>query len=198
MSHFFELGGDSASAVRMVQVLGLPSERGNSEIMHRRLCGLIRHPRLREYARWNDWVECKDVVYSEQASTSELQIEQRLNLPTELQSFYKAAEAGDDVSMRIFLAGGVCPNGGIDRKDHGVTPLMVALTVQRFDRGTFSKVVSLLLDARADTNRTTTTQKSALLLSAESGTLNVHILDLLLAAGAAIGAKDANRLSPLH
>jgi acyl-CoA synthetase (AMP-forming)/AMP-acid ligase II len=60
-SHFFELGGTSVLAVQMVARIASASSAGggahaamvdDAHARHRRLCGLINTPRLREYARF--------------------------------------------------------------------------------------------------------------------------------------------------
>ena len=50
-SHFFELGGTSALAVQMVQRL---SGTRDLRDQHAQLCGLINHPRLRDYCLFLD------------------------------------------------------------------------------------------------------------------------------------------------
>ena len=66
-SHFFELGGDSPKAIVMVNRLKKKSSDGieeNAELTHRKLCGLLRKPRLKEYASFLDWVYYRDTSTS--------------------------------------------------------------------------------------------------------------------------------------
>ncbi|CAD7969842.1 unnamed protein product [Amoebophrya sp. A25] len=75
-THFFEAGGTSAVAVQMVRRLEdlrnktistsedesetkikSSTDSENAEMLHRKLCGLIRKPRLREYAAFVDWAD---------------------------------------------------------------------------------------------------------------------------------------------
>ena len=60
-SHFWELGGTSALAVQMVAQIGIEQQRtsqadfaDDAPARHRRLCGLINTPRLREFAAFLD------------------------------------------------------------------------------------------------------------------------------------------------
>ncbi|CAD7943171.1 unnamed protein product [Amoebophrya sp. A120] len=185
-SHFFELGGTSANAVEMVRRLEEEkvAARGyeNAEAMHRKLCGLIRKPRLREYAAYLDWTEQQTVLNTNKYITSSsnnegfyvdnLKVENKYEnytTTTEEEVLYSSFQRGDILVAKILLQANVVdPNGGFDKKYRGRTPLLRLLAgsdgagginainndlaQQKLKESMQRELARLLLEAKADIN----------------------------------------------
>eukprot|EP01060_Flectonema_neradi_P006806 TRINITY_DN14657_c0_g1_i1.p1 TRINITY_DN14657_c0_g1~~TRINITY_DN14657_c0_g1_i1.p1 ORF type:complete len:1309 (+),score=171.04 TRINITY_DN14657_c0_g1_i1:69-3995(+) len=125
-SHFFELGGDSQKAIIMVGKLkkSTSAHTENAELTHRKLCGLLRKPRLKEYSAFLDWVYYDGVqtTINTELSPSTGPAESAhcggkiacardffdyLQFPTtEMEILYKAMAASDAFSVSAMLATG--------------------------------------------------------------------------------------------
>eukprot|EP00392_Amoebophrya_sp_AT5.2_P002516 g2521.t1 len=93
----------------------------NAEMLHRKLCGLLRKPRLREYASFLDWADATsstDQTNAPSASTS-----------TESELLYSCLRVGDEKCLSVLLrSGAVDANGGFSKSFRGVTtPLLYIL-----------------------------------------------------------------------
>jgi ankyrin repeat protein len=215
-AHFFQLGGTSLTEVAMIRRLpdALPEHarfRDDRDHIKVRLCGLHRRPRLRDYARLLDFAGLSPPTTEAGADRLEQRLKQSDREPAtaeEILAHLDAGVAADDASalgadalviaargghvevVKALLAVGVSPNGRAATGQTRVrTPLMAAASADH------AGVVVLLLAASANVNRTDSSQSGAAHVAAES---SVSVLNLLLNANAALGARDLNRWTPLH
>merc|ERR1740129_656930 len=107
---FFDLGGSSATAVDMLGILAekMGQDFGSGEAAHVRLCGLLRKPRLRDYAAFLDLAGSEAPGFK---GSSENPTSASLN-------------AGEDMA-ELFLLRAAALEGGSE-KDVGADALRVA------------------------------------------------------------------------
>ena len=115
--HFFELGGSSVTAVRMLRLLGETLqaegvdgaahgdafERGNQRFATR-LCGLYRRPRLRDYCVWLEWAALAAPNVAAEASA-------------ELASFSRPAAGGGRSAELLAAAAAALPEEAHERAE---------------------------------------------------------------------------------
>ena len=115
--HFFELGGSSVTAVRMLRLLGTTLqaegvdgaahgdafERGNQRFATR-LCGLYRRPRLRDYCVWLEWAALAAPNAAAEASA-------------ELASFSRPAAGGGRSAALLAAAAAALPEEAHERAE---------------------------------------------------------------------------------
>lgn len=186
-THFFEAGGDSVGAILMVS--RMMSEDNNGELMHRRLCGLIRKPRLRDYAAYFDWTCRKGPTTHMNESDAPTSTTHN---STESQTLLAAIACGDAGVVKMLLDAGVDAQGGLGRKDRGVTPLLHAAKLCVANR---LIITTLLLDHNADVNATDAQLQSAIMYDARrvESDWDSCVAQLLCDRGAAVRARDDNQ-----
>jgi len=214
-ARFWDLGGTSASALEMLSALERRLGGGFAvgEAAHVRLCGLLRKPRLQDYARFVEWVQARPPTMSCAGVDAGVLSAAPWGGEGTADTILALAEAelgGADAdralhaAAALLLAAGhglreVCgsllqlrasPDGTAGRASREPSPLMAAASSGQV------AVCQLLLDARASVNVFDRFQLGPAHVAVRGRSLDV--LCLLLDARAAIEAKDGQRWTPLH
>jgi len=219
--HFFDLGGTSAAAIEMLRLLAerMGQDFSSGEAAHVRLCGLLRKPRLRDYAAFLDLAGTEAPGFK---GSSENPTSASLNAGEDMAELFLlraaaleggsekdvgadalrvAAGSGDVAVAKALLRCGVPAVGDRGSRDQRkmqaeLSPLMLAAK-----KGS-EECCQILLVSAADPNLTDTGLRTAahhcVGEAACPPELRVHCLRSLLLAQAALEARDAMSWGLLH